>query len=373
MRRGFNLVISFALVVAACGDNDVLEEQTPDLVPEILPTAWFVGGDFDATGILSRVDVAELAVSTNVLAGVAGGEPWIRHIGDEVLIVNRSGGNNVTILGGSPLALIDQFSTGAGTNPQDVAVVGDKLYVPAYETAGVVVIDRRTRAIATLDLQAAAEDNDGMPDCSSAFAVGTRVFVSCQRQDRSAWSVRGPARMVVIDATNDTIETSFDIGSEQNPVGALQRTPAASAFGGDLLLPMVPSFTDASVGCLARIRTTGTPGFGGCAATNQALNGFVNRVDIAADGSAAWIAVYLYDQKFQGAGHLRALDLETGAIGEPATAATGGILDVAACPGGYSVATEPAGLRIWQDGEELTTAPLALGRDPAVTNSLICY
>lgn len=392
-------VASFA-VTAACGGEDehilpgtdatidAAADAPIDAPAPPMPTALFVGGDFATTGILSSVDVAARTVATNVVAGVAGGDPWIRRFGNEVFIVNRSGGNNVTILGGSPLALVDQFSTGAGTNPQDVAVVGNKLYVPAYETAGVVVINRTTRATTTIDLTAAAaaDDADGLPDCSTAYAVGTRVFVACQRQDRSGnpWVPRGAGRVVVIDSATDTVTAGFDLGTPQtpleNPVGLFEATPASSFFGGDLLLPVIPSFSDMSTGCLARITTTGAPAFGGCAATNAAMDGYVNRVSISPDNGKAWLAVFRYQfvPSFAEFGHLRTLDLATGALGEPVTqTATSTILDVAACPGGYAVATdtagEPAGLRVFLDGTERTTAPLDLGRVPNQSNGLVCF
>ncbi len=387
------------LALAACGGEDehlltdapVVIDASPDAPIDApappMPTALYVGGDFATTGILSSVDVVARTVQSNVAAGVAGGEPWIRRFGNEVFIINRAGGNNITILGGSPLALVDQFSTGAGTNPQDVALAGNKLYVPAYETAGVVVIDRTTRQTTTIDLSgaSAADDSDGRPDCATAATVGDRVFVACQRQDRSGnpWVPRGAGRVVVIDPANDTVVGGFEIGTPQvpilNPVGLFEATPSSSFFGGDLLLPMVPSFEDMSVGCLARVSTGAQPAFNGCAATNMEMDGYVNRVSISPDNGQAWLAVFRYDfSPFGEFGHLRTIDLTTGALGDAITmTATSTILDVAACPGGYAVATDsagtPAGLRVYLDGTERTTAPLDLGRVPNASNGLVCY
>lgn len=394
-------LLAFALVVpvaftAACGgeDENILPSvDAPGVQPDASvdadtpprPTALFVGGDFNTTGILSRINVVDRTVETNVLAGVVGGDPWLRHLGSEHFIVNRAAGGNVTILGGSPLALVEQFSTGTGSNPQDVAVVGNKLYVPAYETSGVVVIDRTSRQSSTIALDGvnAANDPDGMPECTSAVAVGTKVFVACQRFDRSTnpWVLRGPGRIVVIDAMTDTVQTAFSIGTIDeplmNPVGLLQPTPSGGAFDGDLLLPMVPSFSDTSMGCLARIRTRGIPAFNGCAATNMAMDGYVNRVSVSPSGDKAWLAVFRYQfSPFAEFGHVRSLDLMTGALGAPVTTSTNTIVDVASCPGGYVVMTDTAGtagVRIFKDGVETTTAALDLGRVPNQPNSLVCF
>ena len=64
-------------------------------------------------------------------AGAALGDPVLRYIDGKVYVINRFGSNNVTILDGKTLcSSIEQISTGANSNPQDVAVVGNKLYVP---------------------------------------------------------------------------------------------------------------------------------------------------------------------------------------------------------------------------------------------------
>jgi hypothetical protein len=179
--------------------------------------------------------------------------------------------------------------------------------------------------------------------------------------------------VVVINATTDTVETSFPLGDKVNPMGMFQPTPTDGVFGGDLLLPMV-DFAVASNSCLARVGTTGTLRFNGCAVDNTQLDGYVNRVDVTPDGTAAWLAVFHYSDDFSTKfGHLRAVNLTTGAMGEPFTPESGAILDVAACPGGYMVATAETGLRIWHDGTETTATPLALGRRPNGPNSLICF
>ncbi|HVK73970.1 MAG TPA: hypothetical protein VM734_11655 [Kofleriaceae bacterium] len=366
---------------AACGDNDEIVPDHVDAAPPDvdaagppMPTALFVGGDFNVTGVLSRIDVVPRTVQANVLAMVAGGEPWIRRAGDELLIVNRAMGENVTVLSRRPLQLVDQFGTGGGSNPQDVAAVGGKLYVPALGTAGVVVIDRANRETTTISL--ASLDPDGKPDCVSAHAVGTRLFVACALLD-GTFSPRGNGKVAVIDTATDTVVTSFDL-PDRNPVGLFVATPATSMFGGDLLIPLVPSFNSFTTGCLARVRTSGTPAANGCAVTNATLEGYVNRVDVAPDGDRAWLVVGAYAPDFSSeTGTLRPLDLATGELGAAVTASTSIAVDVAACPGGHVVvsdkATGASGVRLYKDGAEQTTAPLDVGRPPAAPYGLTCY
>ena len=95
-RLGKLSVLSFGLfgaaVLGGCGDN--LGEATPDSggvdAPSVAPNrAHAVSGDFAVTGVFSTIDVEAGTVRANALAGVAGGDPFLRRIGDELFIINR--------------------------------------------------------------------------------------------------------------------------------------------------------------------------------------------------------------------------------------------------------------------------------------------
>ncbi|MBK9036846.1 MAG: hypothetical protein IPL61_37285 [Myxococcales bacterium] len=362
--------MGLALAAAGCGDNNDLggpDAGAPD-ASAAGPTAYAVSGDFATTGVFSAIDVAAGTVRANALAGVAGGDPFLRRIGDEVMIVNRDRGENVTVLGGAPLALVDQYGTGGGSNPQDVAAANGKLYVPALGGAGVVVIDRATRALTTI---AIAGDPDGKPDCVSAYAVGAQVVVVCGLLD-GTFTPRGPGLVAVIDSATDTVTTTFPL-ADQNPVGLLVRAPG----DGDLLIGTAPSFSDFTTGCIARVTPGPTPHASGCLVTNAALGGLANHLDVAPDGSAIWVAVTGFTPDFSSQfGRLHALDLTTGAPRAVTSKMTQRIDDVAACADGYVIGADgtmgASGVRIWKDGVETTTAALDIGRPTGFGNNLIC-
>jgi len=385
MRLAFAVtLISTVLLAAACGGTDEHVDPMVDAAVDgpggdgpitPMPTAIAVAGDFNVTGILSRLDVASRTMTPNALAGVAGGDPYLRVLGNELFIVNRASGENITVVRRSPLGFVDQFGTGGGSNPRDVAVVGDKLYVPALGTAGVVVIDRTTRATTTISL-ASLDPDDGKPDCVSAYAVGDRVFVSCGLLDQS-FMPRGNGRIAVIDTTDDSLVTDFELPFP-NPLGNMVATPPGSTFGGDLLVPTVPSFTDTSTGCLVRVSTGSTPAANGCAVTNQDADGYLNHVDVSPDGDKVWLASFRYSADFSMEfGTLRAIDLTDGTLGPVVSNSAHIINDVAACPGGYVVAADAtfgaAGLRVYKDGSEQTTTALDIGRATGPGNGLVCY
>lgn len=363
---------ALALPLAACGDDG--GAPAADAAPPAHATAAAVSGDFDVTGVFTTVDVVTHEARPNALAGVAGGDPYLRRFGDELFIVNRDRGENVTVLGGTPLALIDQFATGGGSNPQDVAPVGNKLYVPALGSGGVVVIDRTTRATTTIAFPAI--DPDGKPDCVAAYPVGTRVYVACGVLD-ATFTPRGNARVVVIDSTRDVVEATFELPAP-NPIGVITGGPAGSPLAGDLLIATAPAFNDASAGCLARIHTSGTPAAGGCLVRNSELGAYVNHAEVSADGAKVWLAAALYAADFSSqTGVLRAYDLGAGALDAPVSPPAQQILDVATCPDGRVVAGDAtagaSGVRVYLDGAEETTGPIDIGRPAGGGNGLACW
>jgi hypothetical protein len=347
----------------------------PDAPGGPKPTGIAVTGDFSVTGVFSTIDVDTVTVDDNALAGVAGGEPWIRKFGSELFIVNRAGGNNVTIVGTSPFRFVDQFGTGGGSNPQDVAVVGEKLYVPVFDArGGLKVINRTTRAVT--DISLAALDSDMVPNCISAAVVGTRVFVACEVLDAS-FTPRGPGKIAVIDTATDTLVTSFDLANN-NPFGRFIATPAGGMFGGDLLIPTAPSLTNYTTGCLERVSTGNTPAANGCAATNATLSGYVSGGEAAADGGMLWIAVTSLNPDFStNFAQLRSIDLANGTLGPVISSGTTLIAGAATCPGGRILAADitfgSSGVRVFDGTTEVTDDVLDVGRPVNAPNGLLCY
>ena len=357
--------VGMGLAAAGCGDN-LGDDAGPDAAAPATRTAYAVSGDFGTTGVFSTIDVLGRTVRPNALAGVAGGDPFLRAIGDELLIVNRDSGENVTVLGGAPLALIDQYATGGGSNPQDVAVVGGKLYVPVLGGSGVVVIDRATHASHAVAIPG---DPDGKPDCVSAAAVGAEVYVACGLLD-DTFTPRGDGLIAVIDTATDTVTATVAMPAA-NPVGVL-----APTSDGALLIGTAPSFTDFATGCVVRVAPGAPRPTATCAVTNAQLGGLANHIDVGPDGDVV-IAVTGFAPDFSSQfGRLRMVDHTTFAPGAVMSKDGQQIDDVAACGDGYVVAADgtmgASGVRIFKDGQETTTAPLDIGRPTGFGNNLAC-
>jgi len=360
--------LSLALSLAACGGDDGSSYTGPEV-----PQAVAVSGDFMSTGLMSKLDLTTMVVAQNVGgAGTVAGDPVMRRIDDRVYVINRNGGNNVTVFDATTLTFVDQFGTGEGSNPQDVAEVGDDLYVPNFNVGTISKINTKSGAVTTIDTSSL--DPDGNPDCISALAVGTKVYVACSTLDEN-YSPRGNGIVAVIDATKDTVATTVMLPTP-NPYNFMMRHE--DVFGGDILIPLLPSFNDFSTGCVARLSTGSTP-TASCITglSNSALAGTVIHMDIAADGKKLWLAVGTVDAEFKNpTGTLKSYDIAGGmikAVSDPLQM----IQDVATCADGSVVVSDGtfgmSGLRVYQDGIEKTSGPLAIGLTPTFGNALICY
>src|SRR5262245_44680957 len=135
-----------SLFLSACGDASVgIRQPSPDgrptwadgvpdsAAPSTTCTCVALGVDYQAgVGTIARLELPSLVLTHDAVPGGASGDPVVRVDSGRIFVVNRFGADNVTVVDGQIFALVAQFSTGAGTNPQDVAVHGDTLFVPVF-------------------------------------------------------------------------------------------------------------------------------------------------------------------------------------------------------------------------------------------------
>lgn len=375
-RTAITTLFVSAAALAGCGDN-----ASPAVPPGSGPPAdappgsvVVVAGDFKGDpGVLSTYDPATGAVHMNAGPVMAvGDDPVVRHIGHELFIVNRADGNNVTILDDQTLAFKEQLGTGASSNPQDVAVIGDKLYVPTYGTAGMTVLTRGSTATSVIDLS--ADDPDRLPNCDSIYLVGQDLYVACQLLDNTQEFLppRGPGKIYVVDTATDRVRATLTLGHD-NPFSLLEQVPPGAPHAGELVVGTV-LFDDGS-GCVERIVPGATPEAPGCLVDNADLGGYASRIAFGA-GAGAAIAYFAVPTTFPLA-DLRALDLSTGMMRSRLNAAAEIAADVVVCPGGQVIAADTTkdanGLRVYEGSAEQTTAALPIGLPPTSTHGLVCY
>lgn len=363
--------LALFVILAACGDNFArttdasrgLDATVSTDATLATPHAVAVAGDFTAPpGVISSLDLSTLAMHENIAAGLVTDDPLVHKIGGNLYIINRDT-NNVTVVDAATFALVTQVGTGAASNPSDVAVVGQKLYVPSLGTAGVVVGHLDSTATSTIDLNAATSETDGKPNCVAAYTVGTDVYVACELLDNT--NINLPAKsngvLVVIDSTTDTVRTHITL-PVKNPEGFFRQ------HGSDLLIATY----DPANGCTIKI-TPGTTPTATCLVMNSELGGTANSIDVA--GDQLWFAYSSADFSHSWA---RSYDLTTSTFAANMTPDAQSIHDVAACPDGKIAVTEGAfgdagGIRIYNHGIEVTTNAVSIGIAPVFSNGLVCY
>ena len=176
-----------------------------------------------AGGARALVVTTDFETGRLVTTGVAtpGGARWldarihadavVRIAGGMAFVLNRFLGDSVQRLDPARgFRTLYQCSTGAGSNPHDIAVLApDKAYVTRYDRTQLWIVDPSARSCARLqrgavDLEGFA-DADGLPEMSQMAIVGDRLFVSVQRLDRRrGFLPTGRSRLVVIDTASDT-------------------------------------------------------------------------------------------------------------------------------------------------------------------------
>ncbi|HEV7556834.1 MAG TPA: hypothetical protein VGO00_15315 [Kofleriaceae bacterium] len=375
-----------ALALVACGDNrpgiptSSGDDDTIVDAPVIQsgpPRAVAVAGDFTSgdPGVMSVLDVQTMTVMQNVApAGAVDSDPILRKFGDELFVINRSA-NNITILNASDYSLVEQIGTGAGSNPQDVAVVGNNLFVPVYGGSGIVELTRGSTTITRIAL--AMDDPDGHPNCASIYRVDNALYVACQNLDGS-FVPRTAGKIYVVDVATLTVNPAKTITlTYQNPFSLIERVPGGGAMAGDLVVATVTDFSG-STGCAERFTPGATPTYQGCLAQDSDLVGWVNRIDFLTLGNndtLMWLAVA---EAFPNAA-LRGYDLGTQALwADPISPSTEQITEAVACPDGSIVASDSAtgstGLRLYNSGAvEQTTSALSIGIAHVSGHGIACY
>ena len=385
--RWIALLLAAPVAAAACGDDarpagdaggggaeaDAGSTAVDAAAPDAHATVFAIGTDFSTTGVASTISIPGLDVAIGAVDGVASTDPVVRHIGDRLYIVNRLGQDNVTVLDAGDLSLVAQISTGAGSNPQDVAVVNGRLYVAAYGSPGLVVVDLDRPddgVIDTVDLS--AHDPDGLPNCGTVMADGADVLTVCGLLDDANFlAPRGPGIAVKLDAGGlDVVE---EWPTAIRPFG-LAHAPAGAS---EVWIPTVEDFADlAAGGCIQRLSFLDDlePD---CVVDNAALGGFASAMAWDATTERLWVTVTTgFDEDdFGPIGKLVSVDVITGDV-EPVTLAEDSRpMDVAICPSGHlAISDATRGVRILSPGagEELTSGPLDIGLPP-VSNGLACY
>jgi hypothetical protein len=319
----------------------------------------------------------------NIAPGSVGDDPVVRldTAAGFVYVVNRSDGNSVTQLDTQTLMTQNQLSTGSGTNPQDVAVIGTKWYVATFKGAGLEVNDISIGSGSGSGfhfINLGNPDPDGIPNCNSVIAVGANIFLSCELLNDANVNLppRGLGIVKVIDSTTDTVTATVTLQHE-NPFGLLELLPDGNLGIGSIVFGGSGSGSAAAgAGCIEEVTTTAPFMSSGCITGLQnaslgAKGSFASRFAVTADGKTMMIAASLGLN-----GALLPYDFASSTLGSAISPSSQVIGDVTTCPDGNVAVSDSgtaAGLRLYSTTAEVSTFPVNLGIKPQSAHGLVCF
>ncbi len=206
-RRGSVLLLSLVAAAWPLAPHPAADE------PETLPP--FINGDF----IYTLTSEYDYSAGSDAVTDVY--PPWqtVTHLhawaGDteavfyqsKIYVVSRWGADHITVIDPrNELAVVRQFSVGAGSNPQHICFVSEqRAFVTRYESTVLWEVNPATgQRTGVIDLAPLA-DADGNPEMHKMAIRAGRLFVTLQRIDRTTWQPAGGSCLAVIDLATNTL------------------------------------------------------------------------------------------------------------------------------------------------------------------------
>jgi hypothetical protein len=205
--------------------------------------AYVTTTDF-STGALSAVTLASRAVATDVAS--VHSDATLRWWGGRLYVVNRYGQDNIQVIDPAQgYATLRQFSTGNGSNPQDIAVVSaTKAYVSCYALAQVLVVDPSAGTVTGSVSLAPLAGSDGVPEAARMALVDGHLFVALQRL--VGFAPAETSLVAVIDTAADTLVDVHPGRPGVQGIPLVGRDPVTTfeydPFGGRLLIGCAGAF-----------------------------------------------------------------------------------------------------------------------------------
>lgn len=274
-----------ACVLAACGAGDGPGPEVPGRGQALVITSDYQDGSW------ALIDMQELRAHT----GFARISPDAVCRYDPVtripFIVSRMGADAVEVLDPEQgWNVVSEYSVGAGSNPQDIAVVAtERAYVPRYAESDLLVIHpTQGTTLGTVDLGSYA-DADGIPEMAYSLVHDGEVFVALQRL--TDFQPTDHSSLAVIDGASGGVERVVRL-SATDPFAPLRWVPDL----GHIAVSQAGLFGELDGGL--ELLAPDATGPAGLAITEEALGGdLVDAVVVDAHRGYAVIAVSRADNQ----------------------------------------------------------------------------
>ena len=235
------------LALAACGGggggggNDQPPDVPDPTPPPISESAFVTTTDF-VTGSYSTINLVDGRTATDLPGetGIVEADNGAVYFGNRVYILNRFGFDNISVVEtAAPEAVVKQFSTGNGSNPQDMVFLReDRAYVSLYGSNDLLIVDptaatgREIRGAIDLSVFLDPDDEDGLVEAAAMARVGRYVFVSLQRLSNFASQTNGV--LAVIDTETDTLVDTDPDSAGLQALALAGQNPVALEYAADL-------------------------------------------------------------------------------------------------------------------------------------------
>jgi len=229
MKRNFGWTMLMAAQALAVMMTLSCEEEIEQSTAPTASAALVVTSDRQS-GSLSAVDLETHSVAKNFQVIHSDSLCRFDPVTGLPLVLHRMGSDAVSVLSaGDDRSVATQYSVGAGTNAQDIAVASaDKAYVPRLGDPRILIVHPTEGIeVGAIDLSSYA-DEDGNPDAVQAVHIDGQVWVTLGRIDPN-WTPTEYSSVVAVETETDTITEEIKL-TGKNPVGKLRYSRAVEGL-----------------------------------------------------------------------------------------------------------------------------------------------
>lgn len=245
-------ILVACLMLVSCADpksafqaTDTFTCEAPDATKR--DTLW--GQQTQASSlIVSTVDKnfqAAMIRSVDLLRGTVlkaqspgTSDSFVRADENNVYVINRLQNDSIQILEREGLKYVDEKHDEALSNPSDLVVVGDSLYLSRYEKKTL-----RRYSVSGLQLEKEYDlskfaDDDGIPEAQWMLRDGKKIYIELQKLSRDPNSPlmlpKGPGAVAVLDTETDALEDKAISLLGGNPVTEFKVDPSNQIYVGTM-------------------------------------------------------------------------------------------------------------------------------------------
>jgi hypothetical protein len=215
------LIWAIALCLAACARDPQATTPNTPLVAAKRNFLAIASTDFRQTGQLTLLSLTQSGGAARhwpifsdavVRAPVGMGK---------IYVVNRLLADNVQVIDKASSQVLQQFSVGQGSNPQDIAVVNENLaYVSRFGGKTMLKVNPATgqtlKEIGGFDA-----DADGYPEMAWVLLQNHRLLVLLQRLNKQTFQPTDHSSLAVVDLDQDAVSQNYQL-LRRNPVAEMR-------------------------------------------------------------------------------------------------------------------------------------------------------